>query len=53
MWIIRFKKKLFFPECGNSDKILNIRETFYSGYPIQDEEKIIFIDGFGISCSHE
>jgi hypothetical protein len=39
------------PESRNTPINIYLREIYCSVYLLQDEEKIIYIDEFGISCS--
>lgn len=45
------KRVSFVPESRNTLGNINLRETYCSEYSLQDEEKIIFVDEFGVSCS--
>jgi len=45
------KRVAFVPERRNALDVINTRESYCSDYMLQDEEKLIFVDEFGVSCS--
>lgn len=46
-----FKRVVLIPEVRNSHELIENRFIYCSNYILYDENKIIFIDEFGISCS--
>lgn len=45
------KRVSFVPESRNSEETINLREVYCNNFSIMDDNKIIFVDEFGISCS--
>lgn len=45
------KKVSLIPESRNTEENKNLREAYCLDYMLQDEEKLIFVDEFGVCCS--
>jgi len=46
-----FKRIAMIPAARNNEKTLSLRQTFCETYALWDEDCLIFVDEFGISCS--
>jgi len=46
-----FKRIELIPAARNNEKTINLRQAYCETYALWDEDSLIFVDEFGISCS--